>query len=47
MIFSRKPVFGRGNANSLDETNEATKQYKNKKHSSTKLTPKQASPKKN
>ena len=43
----KKPVFERGNANWIDVLQTITKQYNNRVHSSTKLTPIQASMKKN
>ena len=43
----KKPVFEKGNANWIDVLPTITKQYNNKVHSSTKLTPTQASLKKN
>ena len=43
----KKPVFERGDSNWIDILPIITKQYNNKVHSSTKLTPIQASLKKN
>ena len=43
----KKPVFEKGNANWIDVFSTITKQYNNKVHSSTNLTPTQASLKKN
>ena len=43
----KKPVFERGDANWIDVLQTITKQYNNRIHSSTKLTPIQASLKKN
>ena len=43
----KKPVFERGDANWIDVLPTITKQYNNRIHSSTKLTPTQASLKKN
>ena len=43
----KKPVFERGDGNWIDILSTTTKQYDNKVHSSTKLTPIQASLKKN
>ena len=42
-----KPVFEKGDGNWIDVLQTITKQYNNKTHSSTKLTPTQASLKKN
>ena len=39
----RRPVFERGDANLIDVLPTTTKQFKNRKHSSTKLTPSEAS----
>ena len=46
-IFSKKPVFEKEDSNCLDVFYTIRKQYNNKKHYSTKLTPIQASLKKN
>ena len=43
----KKPVFEKGDGNWIDVLQTITKQYNNKTHSSTKLTPTQASLKKN
>ena len=43
----KKPVFEKGDGNWIDVLQAITKQYNNKTHSSTKLTPTQASLKKN
>ena len=43
----KKPVFEKGDGNWIDVLQTVTKQYNNKTHSSTKLTPTQASLKKN
>ena len=45
--FLKKPVFEKGDGNWIDVLQTITKQYNNKTHSSTKLTPTQASLKKN
>ena len=46
-ICLKKPVFERGDGNWIDVLPTKTKQYKNKIQSTTKLTPKEASFKKN
>ena len=46
-ISLREPIFEKGNANWINEINTVTKQYNIRKHSSTQLTPIQASSKKN
>ena len=43
----KKPVFEKGNANWIDELSTITSKYNNKIHSSTKMTPIQASKKSN
>ena len=43
----KRPVFGKGDGNWIDVLPKITKQYNNRTHSSTKLTPIQASLKKN
>ena len=43
----KRPVFEKGDGNSIDVLQTITKQYNNRIHSSTKLTPKDASLKKN
>ena len=46
-IFLKKPVFEKGDGKWIDVLHTITKQYNNRIHSSTKLTPIQASLKKN